>query len=61
MIQRRFNVAERGPPDPILVLYPGSDAAASLVTYIFCLHVQVPEEYELLSLNAQGVCSSQTF
>ena len=55
MSWRRFNVAERGPPDPILVRYPGSDAAVSPLTYIFCLHVRVPEKYELLSLKAQGV------
>ena len=52
---RRFNVAERGPLDPILVRYPGSDAATSPVTYIVCLHGRVPDEYELWSLNAQGV------
>ena len=52
---RRFNIAERGIPDPIFVRYPGSDAAASLITYIVCLNGQVPEKYELWSLNAQGV------
>ena len=55
MSWRHFNVAERWPPYPILVRYPGSDAAASTVTYIVCLHGRVPEEYELWSLNAQGV------
>ena len=55
MSRRRFNVADRGPQDPILVRYPGSDVAASPVTYIFYLHGRVPEEYELWSLNAQGV------
>ena len=55
MSQRCFNVAERGPPDPILVRYPGSDATASLLAYIVCLHGRVPEKYELWSLNAQGV------
>ena len=52
MNRRRFNVAERGPPDPILVRYPGSGAAASSLAYIVCLHGYVPE---LWSLNAQGV------
>ena len=61
MIRRRFNVAEPGPPDPILVRYPGSNAAASTVTYIVCLHGQVPEEYELWSLNAQGVREVRPF
>ena len=55
MSRRRFNVAERGPPDPILVRYPGSDAVASSFAYVFCLHGRVPEKYELWSLNSQGV------
>ena len=56
MSRRRFNVAESGLPDPIFVRYPGSDATASSLAYIFCLHRRVPEKYELCSLNAQGVC-----
>ena len=55
MRRRRFNATERGPPDPILVRYPGSDAAASLLAYIVCLHGRMPEKYDLWSLNAQGV------
>ena len=55
MNRHRFNLAKRGPPDPILVRYPGSGAAASLLAYIVCLHGRVPEKYELWSLNAQGV------
>ena len=55
MSWRRFNVAECGPLDPILVRYPGSDADASLLAYIVCLHGPVPEKYELWTLNAQGV------
>ena len=55
MSWRRFNVAERWPPDPILVRYPGSDAVASLLAYIVCLHGRVPEKYELWSLKSQGV------
>ena len=55
MSRRSFNVAECGPPDPILVCYPGSDTVASLLAYIICLHGRVPEKYKLWSLNAQGV------
>ena len=58
---RRFNVAERGPPDSILVRYPGSGAAASSLAYIFCLHGRVPEKYKLWSMNAQGVCEVHLF
>ena len=61
MSRGRFNVAERGPPDPILVRYPGSGAAASSLAYIVCLHVCVPEKYELWSMNAQGVCEVHPF
>ena len=55
MSRRRFNVAESGPPDPIFVRYPGSDAVASSPAYIVCLHERVPEKYELWILNSQGV------
>ena len=55
MNRRRFNVAERGPPDPILVRYPGRGAAASLLAYIVCMHGRVPDKYKLWSMNAQGV------
>ena len=55
MNRQRFNVAECGPPNPILVCYPGSGAAASLLAYIVCLHGRVPEKYELCIMNAQGV------
>ena len=55
MRRRHFNVAERGLPDPIFVCNPGSDVAASLITYIVCLNGRVPERYEVWSLNAQGV------
>ena len=61
MIRRRFNIAERGPPDPILVRYPGSGAAASLLAYIVCLHGCVPEKYELWSMKAQGVLEVHPF
>ena len=55
MNHRRFIVAESGPPDTILVRYPGSGAAASLLAYIVCMHGRVPEKYELWGLNTQGV------
>ena len=42
-------------PDPAFVRYPGSDAAASSIKYIVCLNGQVPERYEVCSLNAQRV------
>ena len=61
MRRRHFNVAERGLPDPILVCYPGSDAVASLIAYIVCLNVWVPERYKVWSLNAQGVCKVHPF
>ena len=56
MSRRRSNVARLGPPDPVLVCYPGSDAAASSVSYIVCINGRVPERYEVLSLNGHGVC-----
>ena len=41
--------------EAVFVRYPGSDAAASSVKFIFCLNGRVPERYEVWSLNAQGV------
>ena len=61
MSRRHFNVAECGLPDPIFVSYPGSDALASSLAYIVCLHGRVPEKYELWILNAQGVCEVHPF
>ena len=61
MSRRRFNVAEHGLPDPIFIRYPGSDAAASSLAYIVCLHGRVPDKYELWSLNALGVCEVHPF
>ena len=58
---RRLNVAERGPPDPILFRYPSSGAAASSLAYIVYLHGRLPEKYELWSMNAQGVCEVHLF
>ena len=60
MNHHRFIVADRGPPDPILVRYPGSDAATSLLAYILCLHGRVPEKYELWSMNAQVAIFSRS-
>ena len=61
MSWRSFNVADRGPPDPVLVRYPGRDVNASLLAYIVCLNGWVPEKYELWSLNAQGVREDHPF
>ena len=55
MSRRRSNVARLGPPDPVLVRYPGSDAAASSVKYIVCIYGRLPERYEVWSLNGHGV------
>ena len=52
---RRSNVARLGAPDPILVRYTGSDAAASSVSYIVCINCWVPEIYEVWSLNGHVV------
>ena len=43
------------PPDPVRVLYSGSDYTIEQVPYIFCINGRVPEMYELWALNAQGV------
>ena len=55
MSRHRSNVARLGLPDPVFVLYPGSDAAASSVKYIVYINGQVPERYEVWSLNPHGV------
>ena len=52
---RRSNVARLGPPDPVFVRHPGSDAVASLVKYIVCINGRVPERYEVWSLNVHRV------
>ena len=56
MIRRRSNVARAGYPDPVLVSYVGSDAAAPSVSYIVCLNGRVPERYEVWRLNRDGFC-----
>ena len=56
MSRRRSNVARLGPLDPVLVHYAVSDASASLVSYIVCINVRVPERYKVWSLNGHGVC-----
>ena len=61
MNRSRSNIYERGPPDPILVCYPGSGAAASSLAYSLCLHERVPGKYELWILNAQGLCEVHPF
>ena len=45
----------RAPPDPVRVLYSGSDDTIEQVPYILCLNGRVTKIYELWSLNAQGV------
>ena len=55
MSRRRSNVARPGSPDPVLVSYAGSDAAAPSVSYIVCLNGRVPEIYEVWCLNREGV------
>ena len=55
MSHRRSNVARLGPPDPVLVRYAGSDAAAPLVSYILCINGRVPERYEVWCLNRHRV------
>ena len=55
MSRRRSNVARAGSPDPVLVSYTGSDAAAPSVSYIVCLNGWVPERYEVWRLNRDGV------
>ena len=55
MPMRHHIVPVRGPPDPVKVLYSGSDDTIDQVPYIIYLNGRVPEIYELWSLNAQGV------
>ena len=55
MSRRRSNVARLGTPDPFLVSYAGSDAAAPSVSYIVCINGQVPERYEVWCLNGHRV------
>ena len=54
MSRRRSNVARLGTPDPVLVFYAGSDAAAPSVSYIVCINGRVPERYEVWCLNGHG-------
>ena len=45
----------RAPPDPVRVIYSGSDDTIEQVPHIFCINGRVPEMYELWALNAEGV------
>ena len=56
MSRRRSNVARLGTPDPVLVRYVGSDAAAPSVSYIVCINGWVPERYEVWCINRHIVC-----
>ena len=49
MCMRHRIVPVRAPPDPVIVLYSGSDDNIEQVTYILCLNGWVPEMYELWS------------
>ena len=55
MSRLRSNVARADSPDPILILYSGSDAAGPAVSYIVCLNGRVPETYEVWRLNRDRV------
>ena len=55
MSHRRSNVARLGTPDPVLVRYAGSNAAAPSVRYMVCLNGRVPEGYEVWRLNRDEV------
>ena len=45
----------RAPPDPVRVLYSGSNDTIDHVPYILCLNGRVTEMYKLWALNASGV------
>ena len=49
-------VPGRAPTDPVRVFYYGSDDTIEPVSYIVCLHGQVPERYELWRLNDCRIC-----
>ena len=58
---RHPDVPVCGPPDPVLVHYSGSGYGIDRVTYIVCLHGQVPERYELWGMNEKGICKVHPF
>ena len=49
------------PPDPVRVLYSGSNDTIEQVPYIVCLNGRVPKMYELWILNAQVVIEVRPF
>ena len=55
MRMRHTIVPVSAPPDPVRVLYSGSNDTMEKVTYIFCLNERVPKMYKIWALNAQGV------
>ena len=61
MRMRHPIVFVRAPPDPVQVFYSGSNDTIDPVSYIVCLHGQVPERSELLRLNDGGVCEVHPF
>ena len=46
-------VLVRALPDPVRVIYSGSNDTIEQVSYIVCLNGRVPKMYELCSLNFQ--------
>ena len=61
MRMRHPIVPVRAPPDPVRVLYSGSDDIIKQVPYIVCIIVRVPKMYELWALGAQGVREFRPF
>ena len=57
MSRRRSNVARLGTPDPVLVSYAGSNAAAPFISYIVCINGRVPERYEVLCIKSNFLLS----
>ena len=58
---RHPTVPVRAPPDPVRVLYSGSNDTIEQVPYIVYLDGHVPKMYDLWNLNAQGVCEVHPF
>ena len=55
MRMRHPIVPVRAPPDPVQVLYSGSDDTIEQVPYIPYINGRVPKMYKLWALDAQGV------
>ena len=61
MCMRHPIVPVCAPPDPFRIFYSGSDDTINPVSYIVCLHGQMPKRYELWRLNDCGVCEVHLF